>query len=179
MHHTLKPHPDTPSRAVSRISVAVARPHARKLELTYLVTGEIGELLLPAAALATRADELWKHTCFEAFVREDSAPSYREFNFSPSSQWAAYAFAGYRQGMTNADIATPVIETSAAHGTLMLKAAFEPNLPAGAVQASHRLALSAVIEETDGRKSYWALAHPPGTPDFHHPDCFTLELPRA
>jgi hypothetical protein len=72
-----------------------------------------------------------------------------------------------------------VIETSAAHGTLMLKAAFEPNLPAGVVQASHRLALSAVIEETDGRKSYWALAHPPGTPDFHHPDCFTLELPRA
>ena len=39
------------------------------------------------------------------------------------------------------------------------------------------IGLSAVIEETDGTKSYWALRHPPGPPDFHHPDCFALELP--
>ena len=38
-------------------------------------------------------------------------------------------------------------------------------------------AISAVIEEADGTKSYWALAHPPGEPDFHHPDCFVLDLP--
>ena len=37
--------------------------------------------------------------------------------------------------------------------------------------------VSAVIEEADGTKSFWALAHPPGGPDFHHPACFTLELP--
>jgi len=40
-----------------------------------------------------------------------------------------------------------------------------------------KLGLSAVIEEIDGTKSYWALAHPPGKPDFHHPDCFALTLP--
>lgn len=40
-----------------------------------------------------------------------------------------------------------------------------------------QIGLSAVIEEMDGTKSYWALAHPAGKPDFHHPDCFTLELP--
>ena len=39
-----------------------------------------------------------------------------------------------------------------------------------------KIALSAVIEETDGTKSYWALRHPPGAPDFHHPDCFALTL---
>lgn len=39
------------------------------------------------------------------------------------------------------------------------------------------VALSAVIEETDGRKSYWALAHPAAKPDFHHPDSFVHELP--
>jgi hypothetical protein len=38
-------------------------------------------------------------------------------------------------------------------------------------------AITAVIEEADGTKSYWALNHPPGKPDFHHPDCFALELP--
>ena len=40
-----------------------------------------------------------------------------------------------------------------------------------------RLALSAVIETEDGRIHYFAAAHPPGQPDFHHPDCFALELP--
>ena len=39
------------------------------------------------------------------------------------------------------------------------------------------LGLSAVIEEHGGAKSYWALAHPPGAPDFHHPDCFAAQLP--
>ncbi len=40
-----------------------------------------------------------------------------------------------------------------------------------------RLALSAVIEETDGRLSYWALAHPAAKPDFHHAEAFVLSLP--
>jgi hypothetical protein len=39
-----------------------------------------------------------------------------------------------------------------------------------------RLAVSAVIEESDGRVSYWALAHPPGKPDFHHADGFVVTL---
>jgi hypothetical protein len=42
-----------------------------------------------------------------------------------------------------------------------------------------RLALAAVVEEDDGRLSYWALQHAPGNPDFHHPECFTLELRAA
>jgi len=33
-----------------------------------------------------------------------------------------------------------------------------------------------VIEETSGRLSYWALAHPSGKPDFHHADCFACEI---
>jgi hypothetical protein len=49
-----------------------------------------------------------------------------------------------------------------------------PGLPS---DSAWRLGLAAVIEETSGRKSYWALAHPPGKPDFHHSDCFALELP--
>lgn len=40
-----------------------------------------------------------------------------------------------------------------------------------------RLGMSAVIEEQEGTKSYWALAHPPGKPDFHHPACFAITLP--
>jgi hypothetical protein len=41
-----------------------------------------------------------------------------------------------------------------------------------------QLALSAVVEDEQGLLSYWALKHPPGRPDFHHPDAFALELER-
>jgi len=44
------------------------------------------------------------------------------------------------------------------------------------LDARWRLGLSALIEEPSGHKSYWALAHPPGKADFHHPDCFAHEL---
>jgi hypothetical protein len=40
-----------------------------------------------------------------------------------------------------------------------------------------RLGLAAILEEQDGTKSYWALAHPDAEkPDFHHPDCFAAQL---
>jgi hypothetical protein len=39
------------------------------------------------------------------------------------------------------------------------------------------LSLSIVLEETDGTKSYWALAHCSDKPDFHAPDCFVGRLP--
>ena len=47
-----------------------------------------------------------------------------------------------------------------------------------AVEGDQRwqLGLSAVLEEVDGTKSYWALTHPGDKPDFHHPDCFAAKL---
>jgi hypothetical protein len=39
-----------------------------------------------------------------------------------------------------------------------------------------QLALSAVIEDDRGTLSYWALKHPSGKPDFHHPEAFALEV---
>ena len=36
--------------------------------------------------------------------------------------------------------------------------------------------LAVVLEERDGTKSYWALAHAPDKPDFHAPDCFIAKL---
>ena len=39
------------------------------------------------------------------------------------------------------------------------------------------LGLSAVLEEKDGTKSYWALAHAADKPDFHDAGCFVARLP--
>jgi hypothetical protein len=103
MRYRLKCHPDSPCAAVTEIQVDVVRPRAGRLLLSYTVAGKIGDLLMPAVIASSRADELWRHTCFEAFIRGTQADSYYEFNFAPSNQWAAYRFDSYRKGMGVAD----------------------------------------------------------------------------
>jgi hypothetical protein len=170
MRVALKPLADTQSSAVRAVEVEVGPLSGTQLRLRYVVTGEIARLAAPRAASPERADGLWKHTCFEAFVTNGAG--YREFNFSPSTQWAAYDFDGYRAGMRNADVLAPRIEGASSQEHYELHVGFD--LPG---EAPWRVALTAVVEEIDGVKSYWALAHPPGKPDFHHADGFVLELP--
>jgi hypothetical protein len=179
MRLALQRHPETPCAAATRIDVDVARPRAGSLALSYAVTGTIGDLRLPHVAASMRTDELWRHTCFEAFIRPLPGEAYYEFNLAPSTQWAAYRFDGYRSGMrVAAEFAAPRIEVQPDAQRYTLQAVLTldalPGLPR---DGRWRLALSAVIEETNGGKSHWALAHPAGKPDFHHADGFTYELP--
>jgi hypothetical protein len=178
MRHVLKLHPDSRCSAVAQIDVSIERPRPGHLTLGYVVAGEIGDVLMPAPAAPKRTDELWKHTCFEAFVQAPPALPYYEFNLSPSTQWASYHFTSYRSGMTNATlIGEPKIDAQSSPTRFELLAALNVNgLPGLPADAMWRLAISAVIEETNGDKSYWALAHPLGRADFHHSDCFALEL---
>ena len=166
---SLKLHPESRCDAVDNIEVEITAERDMLL-LRYLLSGRIADVRLPKPTVSGRADNLWKHTCFEAFARRPDEAGYREFNFAPSTQWAAYRFDDYRTGMGEADIAPPTIEIAADADACALCATIE------LLPADWRLALSAVIEETNGRKSYWALAHPPGKADFHHPDSFVLEL---
>jgi hypothetical protein len=148
------------------------------LLLSYTVAGQIGDLLMPGVTAPARTDELWRHACFEAFIGAAPDGGYYEFNFAPSTQWAAYQFDGYRSGMRIvAEIGAPKIEVESKPERYTLQAALE--LRELSPASRWRLGLSVVIEETSGRKSYWALAHPPGKPDFHHPDCFAVELSPA
>ena len=177
MRLVLKMHPDSTSSAANSVEVEVTPVRDGAFTLSYVVTGNISGLLLPPVVASTRADELWRHTCFEAFFSIPPEAGYYEFNFSPSTQWAAYRFSGYRSGMQVASgIDSPRIETSSSADSYTLRAALDPdraNLPQN---ARWRLGLSALIEETNGNTSYWALAHAPGKPDFHHADCFTYEF---
>ncbi len=160
---------------MTRIEVDIAREGAATLVLHYIVTGQIADLLLPPLAAPARTDELWRHTCFEVFVRASPGTAYYEFNFAPSTQWAAYRFDGYRSGMrAAADIGAPRVEVKTTPECYALQASLD--LARSPRDGRWGLGLSAVIEETSGRKSYWALAHPPGKADFHHADCFALEF---
>jgi hypothetical protein len=120
-----------------------------------------------------RAEDLWETTCFEAFLRGDGEQGYREWNFAPSGEWAAYDFTSYRDGRTDAEVTAPYVR-------------FEDNMTWWALGATiavfaeqtWALGLSAILEEKDGTKSYWAIAHPEGEkPDFHDPACFAARLP--
>ena len=173
----LKLHPDSRCAAVNGIDVSVLRGAAGRLQLEYRTSG-LPQLGKPDAAGLTepmRADELWRHTCFEAFVRAPAAEAYYEFNFSPHLQWAAYRFESYRRDRKDVEV-RPSITTRTGGGAFELSAELALNGLPG-LGGSWRLALSAVIEEANGRMSYWALAHPPGSADFHQTDGFALELP--
>jgi hypothetical protein len=174
MRVALMVHPDSPSDPVSAIEVDIERD-ASNLTLRYTLVGTVADLAIPPTSAPTRADELWRHTCFEAFLHPSAGEGYFEFNFAPSTAWAAYRFTGYREGMIPADVAAPQIVTATTDTALVLTVKLDLaalRLPPGPC----RLALSAVIEARSGAKSYWALAHPPGRPDFHHRESFACEL---
>ncbi len=177
---SLTPHQASPQSSVGSISADVRLIAPAALEVRYRAAGAIGEIVAPVIASPERKDELWLHTCFEAFLRPAGAEEYLELNFSPSTQWAAYHFDAYREGMTAAvECASPKIEIFKSKTELELRATLDLRWMKGAVLKSPlRLALSAVIEERDGAKSYWALAHAAGKPDFHHPASFIGELKR-
>ena len=130
-------------------------------------------VILAPGGEGARRDELWRTTCFEAFLAQPGDPAYAEWNFAPSGDWASYEFSDYRTGMRSPEVAAPPyirIEDNLTWWTLGATIA----VPAG---ITWELGLSAVLEEPDGTKSYWALAHPGGPPDFHDRACFAASLP--
>lgn len=170
MRRALIRHPDTPCGAVDSITVDLAAGAGGVVALHYRLVGRIGAVKLTPLE-PRRTDGLWKHTCFEAFFRAPGAAAYREFNFAPSGAWAAYSFEAERAGMAPLDI-TPMLDFDASASALRLTATLSPGMA-----APYAIALAAVIEETSGATSYWALAHPPGKPDFHHSVAFAAALP--
>lgn len=177
---SLVAHPNTPNEAVRSVAASVEVAGPLSLRFEYVLEADLKRVRIPPpAGNAGRTDKLWTHTCFEAFVGLAQAPQYLELNFSPSGEWAAYSFESYREGMAPALDAAPRLtlredgerlELRAEvrlSGTLVLEASAKPLL---------RIALSTVVEDPEGRLSYWALGHPSGRPDFHHPDSFSFAL---
>lgn len=176
MRRELICHPGAPGKAVRAVAVEVSLSFEDGFALRFIVDGAIAALVLPDGqgelVIADSAtDGLWESTCFEAFLTEEGEPDYTEFNYSPDGRWACYQFDDYRSLLRTDDLAP--WEMAADKGDQSYALRVEPGI---FPDNGAKLALSAVIEELDGTKSYWALAHPPGKPDFHHPDCFALTL---
>lgn len=167
-------HPDTPALAVRGIEARVTGLDAHWLTLRWRIEGA-GAIVWPRFAGRARADGLWRTSCFEMFLRPEGGEAYAEYNLSPSENWAAYDFSHYREGMAERPVPrAPSCTLRGAGGDLAI---FDAAVPRNALPSlPAAMGLSAVIEEEGGRLSYWALAHPPGRPDFHHRSCFALRL---
>jgi len=166
----LSSHSTTPCAAVSRLTATIALPETGWMELAYELEGDLSALRWPTTA-AGRHDDLWQHTCFEAFVMPVGSLSYREFNLAPPQTWACYDFTGCRTGMHNAPIEAPLMHVESSANLYRLRT----RLPLPGVGPS-QVALAVVLEHADGLLSYWAVHHPSAEPDFHDPTAFTLQL---
>ena len=166
----LVPHPSTPETAFG-VAAGVERV-AGGLRFAYRLVGALDVVRIPPAVPARRTDRLWEHTCFEAFVAVNGEPGYVELNAAPSGAWALYAFAGYRERIADPG-GEPAIEVARDADALDLTAVL--SCPAAAL----RVGLTAVVERTDGRTSYWALVHPSSRPDFHDAGGFVVRVPEV
>ena len=147
-----------PIRAIT--ATITATPQGCEAE--FRLDGHVPAIILPPHAASERMDNLWQTTCFEIFWQPLGGMAYREFNLSPSGRWAAYDFDSFREGMRDAPVDAIAIACSHSDGELVLKASIAADLPAPA-----QVALNAIVEHPDGGKQYWALAFPPGKPEFH------------
>ena len=175
---TLLPHPQSRGVAARSIRARLARRQDGLLTISYVIEGDMSRMTVPALASPSFAEGLWKHTCCECFIAIAARPEYCELNFSPSGEWAAYAFSSYREGRPLRD---EILDPRIAVRRFADRLELEGSIALARLAPDYRnsvlaLGLSAVIEDADGALSYWALAHPAAKPDFHHREAFSLKL---
>jgi hypothetical protein len=153
-------HPQTPATLPATLVAEVRTVSAAVLRCEYVLQADLTRLALPAWRAGERRDELWRHTCFEAFVSAREESGYYEFNFSPSGDWAAYRFELPARHDTRALGQAPAVQVDArpagwrcARRSSSVDWA-RPGAPADCGSRSRRPRGPA------GRVVYWALAHP-------------------
>lgn len=173
----LTAHPANPPGFRQHVDVSLRQADDGGLALRYAIRGRNLDLHVPTPHAPAPADALWRTTCCELFVAPAGKSAYREFNFSPSGQWAAYDFSGYRERSDSPpDVPPPLIACHRGKDRLHLDVALSRSaLPAG---ESLELALAVILQMQNGGPGHWALAHPPGRPDFHRKAGFVLHLGR-
>ena len=166
-------HGQSAEAEIEAISAGCSLSSGGELWLTFQVTGAVDNIAIPKPRTGVRADGLWETTCFEMFLKRHGEEGYAEINVSPSTDWAVYAFDAYRANRRHAvgaSVIKAVLRRTAE--TLSLAAHVRLRQFTAADCDAYAMGLSTVIEDKHGAKSFWALAHPSGAPDFHHDGSF-------
>ena len=166
-------HKAFPPLAVTSVEARIIGRDADWLRLRWRIEGA-GKLVVPEFAGRGRADELWRTTCFELFLRPYGGEAYCELNLAPSERWNAYDFSSERDGMTERPFPREP-DCTLRQGSSF--AIFDAAIPAaGLPDGPCAMNIACVIEEQGEAKSFWALEHTKDEPDFHDPACFAAEL---
>jgi hypothetical protein len=172
-------HPATPLPQVDSLDVALSPAGEGGVAAVFECHCHAGALRLPEARPAGAADELWRHTCCELFVGVVGDAAYREFNWSPSGQWAMYGFSDYRvrdSFRVSRTLPAPGIRFVAGAAGWTLQARLDATALPGVAGGQIELGVAVVLEAADGGLSYWALRHAAARPDFHRREGFVLRL---
>jgi hypothetical protein len=172
-----------PNTDLFTVSAHWERTADRELRLKYKVIGPAGRLALPApTATPARREGLWEHTCFELFLALPGYDSYWEWNFSPSGDWALFEFTGPRLRSQPQPMAkAPRIREGHDGAQLSIEVLLDPRCSALIDWAFQNkvvceASVTAVLEQADGSKSYWAAKHAGVKPDFHDRNSFIFRL---
>ncbi len=119
----------------------------------------------------SREDNIWKSTCFEAFINPENSDRYWEINVSPLHKWNFYEFSGYRTPQPPREAGNfQLLAIKVGDGSLW--ASFSCDFEKF---RKFNVALTCILESKDGILSYWAKKHVLASPDFHHASTLVLK----
>ena len=151
------------------------------LHLDFVLKSDLREIILPEPIeSAGRADNLWEHTCFEAFIALENSDNYLEVNLASSGQWNIYEFKNYRGSRIEADqvFCRPIILKAKTNFNIQAEISLSGVqwLKNSKKDSDLQVGLTGVIELKNREKSYCALTHKSDKPDFHKKESFILKL---
>ena len=160
--YNLVPHPSTrrprsrPFKVWANVEHAGALGAVATTNIWFGVGAPAARFVIPEAAEPARADELWKTTCFEAFLRPHGERGLSRVEFRAVGRMGGVRF----HRLPRRHDATPRSRRPVHPdgGQFHLVGARRDDRRRR--RPNWELGLSAVLEEKDGTKSYWALAHP-------------------
>lgn len=118
-----------------------------------------------------RLQGLWATTCFEAFLNPVGESYYYEFNFSLRPAWNGYEFTTYRDPQPPKETQTFALKGLSWEAP---ESRLTAHLENRSSHSEFNVSLTAVTEDQNQNKHYWALTHAENKPDFHSQKSFSL-----
>lgn len=144
------------------------------LSLDYLLEADLDLLQIPKTTSQPQfKEELWKTTCFEAFLKSSSS-AYLEWNFSPSGDYWNQGFVDYRKVDPQFKELTPLLIQVESDQTQNKCLRIRSKVPLEDEYV--KLGLASAVHLKNDECLYFSLKHSENRPDFHRADSFLIDL---
>ncbi|CAA6803203.1 MAG: Unknown protein [uncultured Sulfurovum sp.] len=136
-----------------------------KVQIRFVVKGELNAYIFPPKSKLQRANELWKATCFELFLADSQKEEYYEINFSSSLVWNFYYLKNYRAEVQELKLLNePKIEVQQNEDEVQID--FE--LEIENLEKFDIYNVASIFLTKDNERTFWSVKHEKDVPDFHN-----------